>query len=287
MTIDLERLAFDIDYWNQVAPKGASHLINNVYHRWDGGIKFRTTEKALPWVQSSNSYTLVEYYANKSCTVIAKPSAPKSHPADTQPAKAGAQISAEWDGQGWPPFCWHGECTWGAKISWSECIILTGWQIAKIFFGKWEVFSIADLDKIEFRPILSHEERENAELIAEPEYDGTNLPPVGADQTVFVPFMAMSLRASANTESTWSVIAHHSGMAVVVINECGQGKLTVAILSEKDCRPVVSQAERERKDLATFLENYHLEMGSYWCPEKEADYILSSYDVAKKAKGEL
>jgi hypothetical protein len=118
------------------------------------------------------------------------------------------------------------------------------------------------------------------------EWDGTGLPPVGADKTVFVPSMAMSLRASANTESTWSVIAHHSGMAVVVINECGQGKLTVVILSEKECRPVVSQAERERKELATFLEDYHLEMGSYWCPEKEADYILSSYDVAKKAKGE-
>jgi hypothetical protein len=51
-------------------------------------------------------------------------------------------------------------------------------------------------------------------------------------------------------------------------------------------RPIRSQAERERKELATFLEDYHLEMGSYWCPEKEADYILSSYDVAKKAKGE-
>jgi hypothetical protein len=198
MTIDLERLAFDIDYWNQVAPIGASHLINNVYHRWNGGIKFRTTEKDLPWVQSSNSFTLVEYYANKSCTVIAKPIKP-----------------------------------------------------------------------------------------AAPEFDGINLPPVGADQTVFVPFRALSLRASASTESTWSVVAHHSGMAVVVINECGHGKLTVAILSEKECRPVVSQAERERKELATFLEDYHLEMGSYWCPEKEADYILSSYDVAKKATGEL
>jgi hypothetical protein len=198
MTIDLERLAVDADYWNEVAPDGATHFMySEKFVKWVDGVEwafYTSSDKA--WKQATLTWPLQKYTDNGN-EVVAKPSKPAAQ-----------------------------------------------------------------------------------------EYDGTGLPPVDADQTVFVPFLAMSLRASANTESTWSVIAHHSGMAVVVINECGQGKLTVAILSEKECRPVVSQAERERKELATFLEDYHLEMGSYWCPEKEADYILSSYDVAKKAKGE-
>jgi hypothetical protein len=198
MTIDLERLAVDADYWDEVAPEGATHFMySEKFVKWVGGVELSFyVSSERKWKKSFCSWSL-QQYIDCGNYMIAKPTKPAAQ-----------------------------------------------------------------------------------------EYDGTGLPPVGADQTVFVPFMAMSLRASANTESTWSVIAHHSGMAVVVINECGQGKLTVAILSEKECRPVVSQAERERKELATFLEDYHLEMGSYWCPEKEADYILSSYDVAKKAKGE-
>jgi hypothetical protein len=196
MTIDLERLAVDANYWDEVAPEGATHLLNHdCFVKWVDGKEYNFKYKV--------------------------------------------------------------------SVNWKLCN--TPWPLERY-------------KNYHFTPVTDKP--------AAREYDGTGLPPVGADQTVFVPFRALSLRASANTESTWSVIAHHSGMAVVVINECGQGKLTVAILSEKECRPVVSQAERERKELATFLEDYHLEMGSFWCPEKEADYILSSYDVAKKAKGE-
>jgi hypothetical protein len=283
MTIDLERLAVDADYWDEVAPEGATHFMySEKFVKWVDGVEwafYTSSDKA--WKQATLTWPLQKYTDNGN-EVIAKP---KSQPTDTQAAESGAQISAEWV-NGIPPVGWHGECTWGAKEAWPKCVILANGKIAIERYENWHFSSIADYREIEFRLIRSQAEREKAELIAEPEYDGTNLPPVGADQTVFVPFMAMSLRASANTESTWSVIAHHSGMVVVVINECGQGKLTVAILSEKECRPVVSQAERERKELATFLEDYHLEMGSYWCPEKEADYILSSYDVAKKARGE-
>jgi hypothetical protein len=134
---------------------------------------------------------------------------------------------------------------------------------------------------------------------AAPEYDGTNLPPVGADQTVFVPFRALSLWASASTESTWSVVAHHSGMAVVVINECGQGKLTVAILSEKECRPVVSQAEKDRKAvISAVLDGVGYDGDCFSIAEtpESMDLLSELYDlgflrmpdedVAKKARGE-
>jgi hypothetical protein len=163
MTIDLERLAVDAEYWDEVAPEGATHFMySEKFVKWVDGVELSFyVSSERKWKKSFCSWSL-QQYIDCGNYMIAKPTKPAAQ-----------------------------------------------------------------------------------------EWDGTGLPPVGADKTVFVPFMAMSLRASANTESTWSVIAHHSGMAVVVINE-----------------------------------DYHLEMGSYWCPEKEADYILSSYDVAKKARGE-
>jgi hypothetical protein len=202
MTIDLKRLAVDADYWNQVAPEGATHFMySEKFVKWVDGVEwvfYASSERK--WKKAMCSWSLQRYTDNGDL-VTPKPSAPKSHPADTQPAKAGAQISAEWDGQGLPPVGWHGQCTWGLKVQWDECVILPGRGIAKHELSGWSVSYIADYREIQFRPIRS-------------------------------------------------------------------------------------QAEREREELATFLEDYHLEMGSFWCPEKEADYILSSYDVAKKARGE-
>jgi hypothetical protein len=107
------------------------------------------------------------------------------------------------------------------------------------------------------------------------EWDGEGLPPVG-------------VKVNCLTSSGWSADATivHVTITGTVIAEMDDGSVYHSVCAEK-FRPIRSQAERERKELATFLEDYHLEMGSYWCPEKEADYILSSYDVAKKARGEL
>jgi hypothetical protein len=202
MTIDLERLAVDADYWDEVAPEGATHFMySEKFVKWVDGVEWEFYAFSdRVWKEAFCDWSLQDYINRGDGCVTAKPAAPKSHPTDTQPAESGAQISAEWE-NGIPPAGWHGECTWGNKENSHECVILPDLKIAINFYTSWSVDQISQLEGVEFRPIRS-------------------------------------------------------------------------------------QAERERKELATFLEDYHLEMGSYWCPEKEADYILSSYDVAKKAKGE-
>jgi hypothetical protein len=166
MTIDLKRLAVDADYWDEVAPEGASHLIDEfTFTKWEYGQEFSwDIGRDTAWVADDSSYSLSRYLKEgdrwKVLAKPIKPAKPKSHPTDTQLAEPEAQISAKWDGRGVPFFCWRGECTWGAKISWSECIMLTGGQIAKEYFGKWEVFSIDQLYKIEFRPMPSQSEKD-------------------------------------------------------------------------------------------------------------------------------
>jgi hypothetical protein len=185
MTIDLERLAVDADYWDEVAPEGATHFMySEKFVKWVDGVELSFyVSSERKWKKSFCSWSL-QQYIDCGDYMIAKP---------TKPA------AQEWDGEGLPPVGWHGQCTWGLKVQWNECVILPGGEIAKHELSGWRVSYIADYREIQFRPIRS-------------------------------------------------------------------------------------QADRERKELATFLEDYHLEMGSYWCPEKEADYILSSYDVAKKSK---
>jgi hypothetical protein len=122
------------------------------------------------------------------------------------------------------------------------------------------------------------------EVVAKPtkpaaqEWDGKGLPPVGIICDVW--HLKKTWRRAGIVAYVISVEGEKAVWQLVDYSEWG-GDLAC------NFRPIRSQAERDRKELATFLEDYHLEMGSYWCPEKEADYILSSYDVAKKARGEL
>jgi hypothetical protein len=190
MTIDLERLAVDADYWNEVAPEGATHFMHSEkFVKWVDGVEwgfYVSSDKA--WKKAMCSWSLQRYTDNGN-EVITKP---------TNPA------AQEYDGTGLPPV--GTEC---------EVIFLCEtWERAKI---------------------VAH------------------------------------VRTVHGTKAVWQLIC---------FDEWGAD-------TDESFRPIRSQAERERKELATFLEDYHLEMGSYWCPEKEADYILSSYDVAKKARGEL
>jgi hypothetical protein len=185
MTIDLERLAVDADYWDEVAPEGATHFMySEKFVKWVDNVEWEFYAFSdRVWKEAFCNWSLQNYINRGDGCVTAKPAA------------------QEWDGEELPPVGWHGQCTWGLKVQWNECVILPGREIAKHELSGWRVSYIADYREIQFRPIRS-------------------------------------------------------------------------------------QAERERKELATFLEDYHLKMGSFWCPKKEADYILSSYDVAKKARGE-
>jgi hypothetical protein len=169
MTIDLERLAVDADYWCAVAPYGASHLIDgDRFVKWVNGAEYELYpyDDENNWEPANCSYSLSEYFQGTMWKVIARPMhwpAPKSHPTDTQPAESGAQISLEWV-NGIPPIGWHGECTWGNKEAWPECVILTNGKIAIERYENWSFSTISDYREIEFRPIRSHAERERDDL---------------------------------------------------------------------------------------------------------------------------
>jgi hypothetical protein len=125
MTIDLERLAVDLDYWDEVAPEGASHLIDEfTFTKWEYGQEFSwDIGRDAAWVANDPIYPLSRYLKEgDKWKVLAKPKTPKSHPTDTQPAESGAQISAEWDGD-LPPE--GADCEYGTgfgKWSPAKCI---------------------------------------------------------------------------------------------------------------------------------------------------------------------
>jgi hypothetical protein len=161
MTIDLERLAVDADYWDEVAPEGATHFMySEKFVKWVDGVEwafYTSSDKA--WKQAVLTWPLQKYTDNGN-EVVAKP---KSHPTDTQPAESGAQISAEWE-NGIPPVGWHGECTWGNKENSHECVILPDLKIAINFYTSWSVDQLSQLEGVEFRPIRSHAERDREDL---------------------------------------------------------------------------------------------------------------------------
>ena len=82
-----------------------------------------------------------------------------------------------------------------------------------------------------------------------PEWTGTGRPPVGSDQTVFVPSTAISAGAAQSSDSRWEVVAHHGDSAVVCIDEYGRGKYRAFMVPARFCRPIRTQAQREREDL--------------------------------------
>jgi hypothetical protein len=101
MTIDVDRLAVDADYWNEVAPEGATHFMHTEkFVKWVFGVEWVFYASSGREWKKTHCNWMLKQYLNDGTFVLAKP---KSHPTDTQPAESGAQISAEWDGEGLPP----------------------------------------------------------------------------------------------------------------------------------------------------------------------------------------
>jgi hypothetical protein len=162
MTIDLERLAVDLDYWDEFEAEGATHFMHTEkFVKWVGSVEwifYAYSERV--WKEAFCDWSLQRYIDNGNA-VIAKP---KPQTTDTQPAESGAQISAEWDGN-IPPVGWHGECTWASRVFFPQCVILPNGKVVIEFYGVWEVRNISELDQIMFRPILSREQRDREEII--------------------------------------------------------------------------------------------------------------------------
>lgn len=74
--------------------------------------------------------------------------------------------NVECDGNCVPQVGWHGECTWGAKVDWHECVILPNSKIAYklIVQDNWYIDKISK--NHEFRPIKSEREKAIDEIHA-------------------------------------------------------------------------------------------------------------------------
>jgi hypothetical protein len=157
MTIDVDRLAVDADYWDEVAPEGATHFMySEKFVKWVDGVELSFyVSSERKWKKSFCSWSF-QQYIDCGNYMIAKP---KTQPTDTQPTESGAQISAEWE-NGIPPVGWHGECTWGNKENSHECVILPDLKIAINFYTSWSVDQISQLEGVEFCPIRSQANRE-------------------------------------------------------------------------------------------------------------------------------
>jgi hypothetical protein len=151
MTIDLERLALDADYWDEVAPEGATHFMySEKFVKWIDGVEwafYTSSDKA--WKQATLTWPLQKYTDNGN-EVVAKPSKPAAQ---------------EWDGKGLPPV--------GTRVI---CLTCSGWSAdATIVHVTITGIAIAEMDDgsvyhsvcaEKFRPIRSQAERELEEFVS-------------------------------------------------------------------------------------------------------------------------
>lgn len=72
----------------------------------------------------------------------------------------GDSVEAEqWNGEGLPPVGWHGECTWGAKSTWHECVVCPSVIAYKNICGRWVTDVFDSLGNLEFRPLRTEREK--------------------------------------------------------------------------------------------------------------------------------
>ena len=132
-------------------------------------------------------------------------------------------------------------------------------------------------------PLSKYFMRGNFTVIMRPEateqwIDG--LPPVGADQTVFIPSTAISASGAESSDSRWEVVAHHGDFAVVCVDEFGRGSYRAFMILAGHCRPLRTPEQRERDaiiDIAfSKLSEFH-----------DADQVLGElYDAGMLRKQE-
>jgi hypothetical protein len=151
MTIDLERLAVDLDYWDEVAPEGATHFMySEKFVKWVDVVEWEFYAFSdRVWKEAFCDWSLQDYINRGDGCVTAKPAA------------------QEWDGKGLPPVGCECEVIFLCE-TWERAKIVAHvrtvhgtkavWQL--IVFDEWG----ADTDE-SFRPIRSQAEREREPVI--------------------------------------------------------------------------------------------------------------------------
>jgi hypothetical protein len=150
MTIDLKRLAVDADYWDEVAPEGATHFMySEKFVKWVDGVEWEFYAFSdRVWKEAFCDWSLQDYINRGDGCVTAKPAA------------------QEWDGEGLPPvgiICdvWHLKKTWRRAGIVAYVMSVEGekavWQL--VDYSEWG----GDL-ACNFRPIRSQAERDRKVL---------------------------------------------------------------------------------------------------------------------------
>ena len=69
------------------------------------------------------------------------------------------------DGEGYPPIGWHGQVTWGCKVRWIECVMLSGDAVAVGGEGDWSIELFCKQMAPRFKPLPTKEEWARDEII--------------------------------------------------------------------------------------------------------------------------
>jgi hypothetical protein len=78
MTIDLERLAVDADYWDEVAPEGATHFMHTEkFVKWVFGVEWVFYASSGREWKKTHCNWMLKQYLNDGTFVLTKPAAPE------------------------------------------------------------------------------------------------------------------------------------------------------------------------------------------------------------------
>jgi hypothetical protein len=158
MTIDLERLAVDADYWDEVAPEGATHFMHTEkFVKWVFGVEWVFYASSGREWKKTHCNWMLKQYLNDGTFVLAKPS----------------KIAApEWDGTGLPPVGCECKAVWleapdGGSREY-EPVLVKGYfksEVLQVWFCTQQGEDIVcRMNNCSFWTIRSHAERDREDL---------------------------------------------------------------------------------------------------------------------------
>ena len=149
MSIDIERLRVDAEYWSEVAPDDATHMIDrHRFVKWESASEWQLSinEEDPRWVESGNPWSLKEYLRSSGWEIIARP-------------------VIAWTGTGLPPVGTECEVVIGAQKPRTVCFVgikSSGSVVIETVDGELKSYHRS---QVIFRPIRTQAQREREEII--------------------------------------------------------------------------------------------------------------------------
>jgi hypothetical protein len=220
MTIDLERLAVDADYWDEVAPEGATHFMySEKFVKWVDGVEwafYAFSDRV--WKEAFCDWSLQDYINRGDGCVLAKPDAPELMPDNCLAARIG-EIGNQ---------AHNLACDYQNDENLSE-------KISKIASGLWDLAKKATIEPAASKPHPTDTQPTDSGAQISAEWEN-GIPPGGwhgectwgnkenSHECVILP----GLKIAINFYTSWSVDQ-------------------ISQLEGVEFRPIRSQAERERE----------------------------------------